>query len=187
MAERARVSSVEALEAFRASLIVYLDKAGRSLDEIADEVKRTRAWLEQDRRMYWKAELRRRNKVLEMKQQELFSAQIGGLSEPSPIHRAAVRKAKQAVEEAEEKLRLVQRWTREFDGLVEPKSRHVDQLRHVLKVDMGKAVNWLTEAIKTLSAYAEMTAPGTTGGSRPPTSAESSPDEGAKAKGSGEP
>jgi hypothetical protein len=170
MAERARVSSVEALETFRASLIVYLDKAGRSLDEIADEVKRTRAWLEQDRKMYWKSEHRKRSKILEMKQQELFSAQIGGLSDPSPIHRAAVRKAKQAVEEAEEKLRLVQRWSREFDALVEPKSRHVDQLRHVLKVDMGKGVNWLTEAIKTLSAYAEMTAPSTAGERRPRTS-----------------
>jgi hypothetical protein len=161
MADRARITSLEALDEFRASLVVYLDKAGRALDEISDEVRRTRIWLEQDRLTFWKSELHKRQKVLEMKQQELFSAQIGGLSDPSPIHRAAVRRAKDAVEAAEEKIRNVRRWTREFDHTVEPPARHVEQLRHLLKVDMGKALQFLNESMKSLAAYAEMQAPGT--------------------------
>ena len=41
MSTGARVTSVEALERFRARLIVYLDKAGQTLDDITDDVSRT--------------------------------------------------------------------------------------------------------------------------------------------------
>jgi len=173
MADRARITSLESLDEFRAALIVYLDKAGRALDEISDEVKRTRIWLEQDRLPFWKSELHKRQKLLEMKQQELFSARIGGLSDPSPIHRAAVRRAKDAVEAAEAKIRNVRRWTREYDHTVEPPARHVEHLRHLLKVDMAKALQFLNETMKALAEYAEMRAPGTSS-PRTPTGAAAS-------------
>jgi hypothetical protein len=160
MADRARITSVEALDEFRAALVVYLDKAGRALDEVDDEVKRTRIWLEQEQATHWKHELHKRQKILEIKQQELFSAQIGGLADASAVHRMAVRRAKEAVEAAETKIRNVQRWTREFDTLAGPPARHVEQLRHLLKVDMGRALQFLNESMKTLAEYAEMQAPG---------------------------
>ena len=50
MAERAQVTSIEALDTFRASLLVYLTKARPVLDEVSADVQRTRNWLEVERR-----------------------------------------------------------------------------------------------------------------------------------------
>ena len=170
MADRARVTSLEAIESFRAKLIIYREKAGRVLDEISDDVIRTRLWLENDRIAHWQNEIKRRTRELEMRRQELFSAQLSGLREASYVQQQAVVKAKQALRDAEERLQLVKQWSRQFDQRVEPLARHVDKLRHTLGNDMGLAVAWLAELLKTLSAYAELShAPAST----PPTPGES--------------
>lgn len=157
MPERARITSVEALESFQTVLVIYLDKTRRAMDEISDEVKRTRAWVEMDRHVHWKNEARRRTRVLEMKQQELFSARVGNLTEPSQMHHQAVRKARKALEDANQKLDQVRRWSREFDNRVEPTARHADKFRHTLTTDMGKALVSLKQTIELLHKYAEVT------------------------------
>lgn len=156
MADRAKITSVEALESFQNTLVVYLDKARRSVDEISDEVKRTRTWIESDRHVHWKNEVKRRTRSLEMKQQELFSARIGNLTEPTQGHQQAVRRAKKVLDEATDKLGQVRRWNREFDQRVEPLARHVDKLRDALTVDMAKALASLKQSIESLHKYAEV-------------------------------
>jgi uncharacterized coiled-coil DUF342 family protein len=156
MADRAKITSVEALEAFQNTLVVYLDKARRAMDEISDEVRRTRTWIEADRHVHWKNEVKRRTRMLEMKQQELFSARIGNLAEPTQTHQQAVRRARKALDEANEKLDRVRRWNREFDNRVEPLARHADKLRHTLTVDMAKAVASLKQSIESLHQYADV-------------------------------
>ena len=155
MPDRARVTSLEAIETFRARLILYREKAGRVLDEISDEVIRTRLWLENDRVTHWQNEIKRRTRELEMRRQELFSARLSGLREASYVQQQAVVKAKQALREAEERLQGVKQWNRQFDQRVEPLARHVDKLRHTLGNELGVAVAWLAELLKSLSAYAE--------------------------------
>ena len=158
MADRAKLTSVDALDSFQSTLVVYLDKARRTLDEINDEVRRTRTWLESDRHVFWVNEVKRRGRVLEMKQQELFSARIGNLREPTQGHQQAVRRAKQALDEAGEKLARVRRWNREFDNRVEPLARHVEKLRHTLSVDMVRAVQSLKASLEALHRYADVQA-----------------------------
>lgn len=174
MAERAKITSVEALESFQTALVVYLDKARRTMDEISDEVKRTRTWVESDRLTHWTNEVKRRTRVLEMKQQELFSARIGNLAEPTQSHQQAVRKARKALEEANEKLVQVRRWRREFDNRVEPLARHVDKLRHTITVDMRRAVQALKTSIEALHQYADVHPTSPTPASDTPTTPSSS-------------
>src|SRR5688572_16039806 len=107
MAERAHVTSVEAIESFRASIIAYLGKARPVLEDACDEVFRTRQWLQQDRRVYWENQLKRRRKAMEEAEQALFSARLGNLREATSAEMAAVTRARRAFNEAEEKLRLV--------------------------------------------------------------------------------
>src|ERR1041385_3335174 len=156
MPDRAHVTSLEAIENFRAKLIIYRDKAGRVLDEVSEEVTRTRLWLQGDRPTFWQAQIRRLTRELEQKQQELFSAELSGLLEASALQRAAVQKARRAIREAEEKLQLVKQWQRQFDHRVEPSARQVEKLRHTLRHDLGLAVAFLDETTKTLAAYAEL-------------------------------
>jgi hypothetical protein len=82
ISHKANVTSVEALKAFRASLIIYVSKARPALEEVSADVQRMRSWLENDQRTHWENQLRRRLKVLEQAQQALFSAKIGNLREP---------------------------------------------------------------------------------------------------------
>ncbi|TAL05232.1 MAG: hypothetical protein EPO07_03840 [Verrucomicrobia bacterium] len=156
MPDRARVTSSEALETFRAKLIIYRGKASRVLDEVGDDVTRTRLWLQTDRPAHWAGEIRRRTRTLEEKQQELFSARLSGLAEASYVQQDAVRKARESLRDAEERLHLVQRWSRQYDQRVEPLARHVEKLRQILDKDLPMAVAHLVEIKKTLEAYSEL-------------------------------
>ena len=158
MPDRARVTSLEAIESFRAKIIIYRDKASRVLDEVSDDAIRTRQWLEHDRMTHWQNQIRVRHRELEQRQQELFAAQLSGLLEASQVQQAAVQKARQSLREAEARLQVVKQWNRQFDQRVEPLGRQVEKLRHTLGVDLGRAVAWLNELLKTLSEYTEMSA-----------------------------
>jgi hypothetical protein len=159
MAEHARVTSVEALESFRASLIVFLSKARPALEEAGEEVTRVRDWLERDRRQHWDAELRRRQRRLEEAEQELFSAKLSQLLEETAAQTQAVRLAKRAVEEAESKRERVRRWTREFENRTDPLTRQVGLTLGFVTTELGRAVRYLGQAIETLEAYANVASP----------------------------
>jgi len=168
MPEKAKVSSIEALEEFRSSLIVYLGNALRTLDEVSGDVMRTRAWIETDRLVHWENEVRRRTRKLQEKQQELFSAKLSSLREATQAENLAVLKAKHALNEAQAKLDLVKKWNRQYDNRVQPLAKEVDKLRDVLTVHMGKAVAYLTQATKTLGDYADMAPPTLSSGKSTP-------------------
>ncbi|MEY4199876.1 MAG: hypothetical protein RLZZ265_1616 [Verrucomicrobiota bacterium] len=159
MPEQARITSVEAIQAFRTDLLVYLEKARGVVDEVSEEVARTRSWLQDDRSAYWAQQIRRRTLVLEQAQAELFSARLGGQHQNLQLQQMAVRRAKLALEEAEAKVKTTKHWLREYPAQVEPLARHADLLRHTLVSDMGKAVESLTQTIAALDAYAELKAP----------------------------
>jgi hypothetical protein len=159
MVDRAKVTSLEALESFRASLIVYLAKAGRALDEISDEVVRTRLWVQGDRREHWEQEVRSRTKIFEEKQAELFRARLSVLQPATQAEQAAALKARRALEEAEARLSHVRKWSRAYESRVEPLAKEVDRLRDFLAAHMGKAVHSLNKTIKHLGEYAEVGRP----------------------------
>ena len=174
MPEQARITSVEAIEAFRADLLVYLEKARNVVDEVSEEVTRTRAWLQDDRSRHWAQQVKRRTMDLQERQQELFTAQIANLRHNIQAELVAVRRAKQALEEAEAKVKAVKQCVRDYPIEVEPLARHADLLRHALVSDMGKAVVLLTQTIDLLHGYSEIKAP-TDNVPPPASSPESSP------------
>lgn len=177
MPDRAKITSLEALESFRARLIVYREKASRVLDEVSDEVTRTRLWLETDRPAYWQNHLRRLSRELEQAQQELFSARLSGLRDASVNQQVAVQKLRRAIRDGEDKAKLVKQWQRQYDTRIEMPARQAEKLRHFLEHDLSKAISFLNEAIKSIAAYAELT-PGRTATAAPaPTTETITPEE----------
>jgi len=152
----AHVTNTDAIASFRASVIVYLGKARPLLEDACDEVIRARQWLQQDRRMHWENQVRRRTRELENANQALYSSRLANLREVTTAEQAAVLRAKRALNEAEEKLRLVKRWTLEFDQRVGPLVKQLEQLRTMLSNDMPKAAIHLAQVLKTLEAYANV-------------------------------
>lgn len=156
MAEQAKITSIDVLESFRAAMIVFLTESRRSLDEVNDTVRRMRSWVQNDQRTHWEGQLRRRQKVLQEAQAELFGAKLSPLRDETAKHQEDVRRARRAVEEAEVKLRNVKKWTRDYDSVVEPMTKRLDGLRFFLDHDMVKALAFLVQAQRTLEGYTEI-------------------------------
>jgi hypothetical protein len=155
MATQARVTSTDALENFRASLIVFQAKARRAVNDVGDEVRRTRLWLQHDQRIHCEGECRRWTKALQQAEQELMSVRLTGGNETARLARqAAVNKAKRSLEEAEGKLRRVKAWTQNFDGRADPVVKRLEALRQYLETDLPKASSYLIKARDALEAYA---------------------------------
>ena len=156
MPEKAHVTSIEALELFRLNLIVYVSKARPALEEVSADILRTKLWLQNDQRLHWENQLRRREKDLQQAQQALSSARMSSFRADKSTEQNAARKAKRALEEAEAKLRILKQWNREFDSRVDPLAKQLEKLHTVLAIDMVQATAYLSQAIDTLAAYAEM-------------------------------
>ncbi len=180
MPPRAHVTSVEAIEEFRSSLLVYVSKARPTLEEVSDEALRTRLWLENEQRTRWEAEVRRRTRTLEQAQQALFSSGISNLRDASDVEKMAVQRARRALEEAEGKLKLVKHWARDFQNRAEPLTRQLDKLHTLLSNDMVKAAAHLANVIKALDAYTDVAPPSLDGTPAAP-AAETPPGETASA------
>ena len=159
MAEQAQVTSVEAIESFRASLILFLSKVRPTLEEVGDEVMRLQAWLQSDQRRYWEGELRKRGLKLEETRQELFNAALSHLQEATALQHMAVQRAQRAVRDAEDKLDTVKKWERALEDRTAPLVKQVEEFHGFLTVEMGRAVAQLVQIVKALEAYAKVGGP----------------------------
>ncbi len=160
MADRAQVTSFEAVESFRADLIVFLSRARAVLEEASDDVLRTRLWVQNDQRRLWEGETRVRGRKLEEARAELFNARLSQFQESTLLQAMAVQRAERAVREAEAKLALLKKWGRDLENRTDPLVKQVTQLHGFLTIDMGRAVAYLVQVVKALEAYADVATPG---------------------------
>ncbi|HWF19217.1 MAG TPA: hypothetical protein VG754_08115 [Verrucomicrobiae bacterium] len=167
MAIRANITSVEAIESFRANLIVYLSKAKPCLEEANAEIVRTRIWLQTVQRVHWEGVHKKCLRDLEEAKAALFSSKLSKLREISSAEQLAVTKAKRKLDEAEAKLRIIRRWDREFENLIEPMSRKLEKMQVVLMDDLQNAVVSLAQTVEMLDAYARVTTSSVGDGSSP--------------------
>ena len=159
MPPEARVTSIEALGDFRARLIVFIEKTSVAVDDALDDVSRTRQWLQSERPPFWATQLRHRARDLETAEQDLFSARMRSLPEATHTRQLAVRRARQALEEAQKKQAVTKNWNRHYDGEVAPLVAQVEKLRALLSADLRQAVALLGRSIETLDAYSDRLAP----------------------------
>ncbi len=162
MADRAQVTSFEAVESFRADLIVFLTRARAVLEEASDDVLRTRLWVQNDQRQLWEGELRVRYRKLEEARAELFSARLSRFHEATDLRLMTVQRAERANREAEAKLAVLKKWSRDLENRTDPLVKQVNQFHSFLTADMGRAVAYLDQTVKALEAYAGVPTPGAT-------------------------
>jgi hypothetical protein len=156
MADRAQVTSVEAIESFRSALIIYLSKVRPALEEMANEVVRARQWLQNDQRRHWEGEMKQRAKKLERARAELFSVSMSKFQEVSAAQQLLVHRAEQAFDEAQGKMAMLKKWDRELDNRSEPLVKMVDQFQSFVTSEMPRAIAYLSQMIQTLEAYADV-------------------------------
>lgn len=162
MSTGANVKSLESLDYFRSCLSIYITKAKRSLDEAAHEVNVTRQWLQQDQRVYWQAQYKKRKRKLDQLKAELLSAKLSNYKDSVMVEEMAVAKANEQVREAEQKLIVIKKWITVFDSRVETLAKRMDSLRFTITEDLPKGVHAISKVLKTLEDYAEKI-PGSSG------------------------
>ncbi len=177
MATEANITSVDALDQLRSSLVIFVDKAKRALDEVSDQVRRTRVWVEHDQRIHYEGMVRRRTKELERAQEELFSARIGTFKRATTEHEMAVARAKRNLEEAHRKLKILKKWGRDYETVVEPVAKRLERMRDILVKDLPEGIAFLSKTQRTLAAYAETTPALEEPASRPPEGAADAEEE----------
>jgi len=168
MAGPAQITSVEALEAFRADLIVFLGQMSPVVDEVSGEVVRLKFWMQNEQRPYWQNQLKLRRRRLEEAQAELFNARMSTIQDSCILQTMAVQRIQRAVQEAEQKLMRMKKWERELDNLADPLLKQVEQLQGYLASDMAKAVAFLTQTSLALAAYTDVRPAGSPPPAAPP-------------------
>jgi hypothetical protein len=164
MAGQAKITSVEAIELFRAALILFTSQARPALEEASSEILRARLWLENDQRRLWESERRNRNRKLEQAQSELMTARLSEFQETTSLQQMAVNRARRAVQDAEAKLAALKKWDRELDNRSAPLLKEVEQLHSFLTAEMPKAIALLAQVVRALDAYADAGASGSSEG-----------------------
>ncbi|MCX6876981.1 MAG: hypothetical protein NTW21_24675 [Verrucomicrobia bacterium] len=159
MSNQARISSIDALEAFRAELIQYIEKARVALEDMTGEARRTRTWLDVDRTQHWGAQLRKLTKLLHQAEEELYSANLSNPHASNALQKLAVAKLQRKLDEAEAKLRVIKHWRQIYDNRTSPLLRQLEPMFFRVGQHLPKAVHSLGESIKTLQAYAESSRP----------------------------
>ena len=174
MANSAQVSSVDAIETFRASLLIYLGKAKPALEQVSAEVLRTRVWVQTTQKAHWEHQLKLRRRKLEEARGELFNARLSQFHDSTLLQTMAVQKAQRAVDEAEAKLAMLKKWSREMETRAEPLLKQLEHFHGYLTTDLVKGAVQLAQIVKTLDAYTD-TVPLRQGGSTGETSIPASP------------
>lgn len=187
MGPGANVSSIEALNEFRAALIEFIEDARDAVSANDMEIQRAFAWLD-DQVKHWQKEERIRQEEMVTAKRNLKQRQLMETPSRKPDtteQEEALTLAKRRLREAEQKLASSRHWKnllrREADQYFGP--AHI--LASMLDANLPKAAVVLEHKIATLEAYVGI-APAPTDGGAPaepaPASAEteSAPPDSAK-------
>ncbi|MEM9281644.1 MAG: hypothetical protein AAGA96_07460 [Verrucomicrobiota bacterium] len=154
MADRAHVTDLEALERLRSQLVLFMERASLILDEVSEEVKRTRIWLQSEQRLKLEHEMKRCQRDMELLEQEMFTARLSKLQNAKTGLEMKINRKRRDLRELETRMRAVASWQRNFDSTVETEARKVEKLRHLMDADMKRGMEFLSGSIRNLDAYA---------------------------------
>lgn len=153
MSDKAHITQIEALERFRSRLVLFIERANLVLDEVNEEVKRTRIWLQSEQKLKLDREFKRKNREMETLEQEMFTARLSPLKVMKTGQQMQINKKRREIREIETTLRSLAGWLRNFDSVVETEARKVEKLRQVLDHEMAHATQILAESFRLLQEY----------------------------------
>jgi hypothetical protein len=192
MSQSARVSSIEAVKAFKEALCTFSVDAQGALCAADMEIRRTIDGL-QVRLQYWQREVRERQEEVTRAKTALVQRRWGhteGRGPGTTEQEIALRKAQQRLKEAEAKVETVKRWQLQLPQAIHEYEGPARQLAGWLDADLRTVVAILDQRIAALEAYVALTplspadpaaaeATGETEGGAPASSGEGAPAAGA--------
>lgn len=150
------VQSIDVLTDFRAVLGRVGEDARNALAAADMEINRMIDWLNNDRKMYWQAEIQRRRAQLAQAKSELFrkrTSRMYGHEGSFSEQREIVREATQRLELAEKKLERVRQWVLPLQQAVMEYRAASRPLADMVEGDLQNALALLERMARALEQY----------------------------------
>jgi hypothetical protein len=169
MSDSAKVSSLDAIRDFRVALMSFAEEATVALSEATSDAQRSVWYITTDCKAHWQRELKKRNEKLNQAKAELFKKQMesNDTRTSAVVERKNVAKWEAAVNQAEEKLRAIKRWTTELERQFMLFKAGVQGISNIVAGDLPNATARMQRMILALEQYIQMQAPAGTSSTLP--------------------
>ena len=162
MSTTARVESVDAIKDFRVYLTKFQEMAGRALGDADSDVNRMVRWLEGEGLNYWTSTIRKRQESL-AKAEEAFRFKrlykdASGATPSAVEEQKAVQIARKRLDEANNKLANVKKWTRQLQKEISNYRGGVSGFSTAVSSGVPQAVAHLGALLDQLDKYLEVEA-----------------------------
>ena len=158
MADNARVTSIDAVVAFRAAVKTFEEDAAQAIMSLDEQSRRALNWLDHDAMTYWRQEVRKCSDLVARTRSELETCRmrtVGGQRSSCLEQEQAYRAAKQKLQMAEEKIEVVRKWAQRVRRELDDYRGRTMGLRMALERDVPRTVGLLDRTISSLDSYVE--------------------------------
>ena len=159
LATNANVRSLDALRDVRLALIAFQERASSALGSVRSKIDRTRAWLEQDRPIYWAEQERRAYDGVATARVGYETCKLRTVAGRHPEcieEKIALQKAKARLEYCQQKIVTVRRCVIEAGRQSDDYRGRAGALQRLLEEDIPNVLARVSRMIDALEAYAEV-------------------------------
>ncbi len=157
MAKSAHIESLDVLRQFRAAMVKFGEAVNSALGDAESEMQRVQMWVENEQSSHWQHQLRKRQDALvkakeALRQKQIFK-DVTGARQSYVDEEKAVAMALRRVQEAEQKIINVKRWTRQLEKETNLYKGSVQRLMTTITADLPKANAKLDRMFSQLQEY----------------------------------
>lgn len=153
----ANVQSLDALRDVRLALILFQERAVSAMGGLRTKIDRTRAWLEQDRPLYWKDQERRAYDDVASCRVAYDTCRlrtVGGRHPECIEEKVALQRAKGRLEFCQQKVDIVRRVNIEVGQQADDYRGRTGPLQRLLDEDIPNVLAMMSRMIDAIEAYA---------------------------------
>lgn len=154
----ARVENSEAIEAVRAGLIVFSERAGAALASVRQEVQKQLRWLQQEHPQYWQNEERRgfdRVASTRIAYETCRLRTVAGHRSACIEEKVAHQRAQRRLETVQQQIELTRRWGQQVADQSQEFFARLTPLERQTEENIPRMVALLERMLTALDAYAD--------------------------------
>ncbi|MBN2064248.1 MAG: hypothetical protein JW745_05555 [Sedimentisphaerales bacterium] len=159
MSGPAKVASIDNLKEFRSRLIIARERINSALSESQADAQRLKIWLTQEQKDYWQGQLSKRQEQYQIARRELSNRKnqknMMGNRQDYSDQEKSFKKAEFLLNEAQEKLRLIQRWSQVLDKEMYSFKSAIQPITTLAQEEMPRAAAVIDAMVISLEKYAE--------------------------------
>ncbi len=155
----ANVRSIEAIRDFKAAMLQFAETATNAITTLQQEVMHFTEWLEHDRPSYWKNRVRDSYDTISQARVALENCKMREVAGNRPAcieEQEALAHAKRDLQQAQEKVETVRRWTINVRHEADEYRGRIGQLERYLESDLLKSIALLDRILTSLEDYASV-------------------------------